>query len=176
MRRLPVSKTEITDEWLRSLSSNRKGEMGEGIAKTHLRSVVEERPQVLFPVFESVSPSSIYTQVRHRRHFTYEDVQQDGSTERIQWQADLTIRLSNLYSDSGSEISRTVALEVKTGQYAELKRDQQKVMGIVNETDDYLVLRANVRFDVDSVAEIQYAMLEPAPSTKAGYRLNSYDL
>lgn len=171
-----MSKAEITEEWFSSLSSNRKGEIGEGIAKTHLRSVVEKRPQVLFPAFESVSPSSIYTQVRHRRHFTYEDVQRDGSIERIQWQADLTIRLSNPYSDVDREVSRTVALEVKTGQYAQLERDQQKVMGIVNETDDYLVLRANVRFDADSVAEIQYATLEPAPSTKAGYRLISFDL
>ncbi|WP_256392871.1 hypothetical protein [Natronoarchaeum rubrum] len=150
--------------------------MGEGVAKTHLRSVVEERLQVLFPAFESGTPSSIYTQVRHRRHFTYEDIQQDGSTERIQWQADLTIRLSNLYSDADREVSRTVALEVKTGQYAQLERDQQKVMGIVNENDDYLILRANVRFDAESVAEIQYAQLEPAPSTKAGHRLSSYDL
>jgi hypothetical protein len=171
-----MSNADITDEWFRSLSSNRKGEMGEGITKTHLRSVVEERPQVFFPVFESVSPSSIHTQVRHRRHFTYEDVQHDESTERIQWQADLMIQLSNLYSDSDREVSRTIALEIKTGQYAELERDQQKVMGIVNETDDYLVLRANVRFDVDSIAEIQYATLEPAPSTKAGYRLSSYEL
>jgi hypothetical protein len=171
-----MNKAEISEEWFSSLSSNRKGEMGEGIAKTHLCSVVEERPHIMFPAFESVSPSSIYTQVRHRRHFTYEDVEQDGSTERIQWQADLTIRLSNLYSDSDREVSRTIALEVKTGQYAQLERDQRKIMGIVNESDDNLVLRANVRFDSDSVAEIQYSTLEPAPSTNAGYRLSSYDL
>lgn len=171
-----MSKIKIAEEWFRSLSSNRKGEMGEGLAKTHIRSIVEQRPHLLFPVFESVTPSSIYTQVRHRRNFTFEDIQQDGATERIQWQADLTIRLSNLYSDSDHEVSRTLALEVKTGQYAQLERDQQKVMGIVNENDDYLVLRANVRFDADFVAEIKYSTLKPDPSTKAGYRLASIDL
>jgi hypothetical protein len=63
-------------------------------------------------------PSSIYTQVHHRRNFTFDDIQQDRTTERIQWQADLTIKLCTMYSHADREVSRTLALEVKTGQYA----------------------------------------------------------
>ncbi len=74
-----MSKAEVTEEWFSSLSSTGR-ESWEGIAKTHLRSIVEERPEILFPAFELVSPSSIYTQVRHRRHFTYEDIQQTRLT------------------------------------------------------------------------------------------------
>lgn len=171
-----MNKVNITDDWFRTLSSNRKGEFGEAIAKTHLRSIVKERPHEVFCEFHSIDPSSLYTQVRHRRHFTFRDVDEKGNTERIQWQADLTIRVSNLYGDIDPEIERTVALEVKTGQYAKLERDQQKVMDILNENEENLVLRANVRLDGDSIAEIQYSTLEPDASTKAGYRLVPYDL
>jgi len=80
-----VGKVEITDEWFPELSSNRKGDIGEGIVKTHLRSLLDTRPQVLFPVFQSVDPSSMYTQVRHYRRFTYEDIKTDGEIDRIQW-------------------------------------------------------------------------------------------
>jgi hypothetical protein len=98
--------------------------MCEGIAKTHLRSVVEEYPQALFSAPESVRLLSVYTQVRHRRHLMCDGAQQDGSIERIQWRASLTIRLSKFYSDSDREVSRTVALNMKTEQYAQLERDQ----------------------------------------------------
>lgn len=88
----------------------------------------------------------------------------------------MTIKLSNIYGDTGPEIERTVALEVKTGQYAKLERDQQKVMGILNENEEMLVLRANVQLDGDPIAEIEYATLEADASTKAGYRLVPYEI
>jgi len=85
------------------------------------------------------------------------------------------IQLST-YSEDNPQLGRTLALEVKTGKYAELERDQRRVMGLVNENENHLVLRANVRFDVNSIAEIGYSTLEPDSSTKAGYRLTPVDI
>ena len=171
-----MSSFELTDDWFHTLSANRKGEMGEALAKTHLRSIIEERPGDLFPAFEPVSPSSIYTQVRHYRRFTFEEVHEDGQTTRYQWQADLTIRLSSLYSDTHPDISRTVALEVKTGEYASLEANQRRVMGLLNESDDILVLHVRVRFDRAPLAELRYSTLESDPNTNAGFRLVDYEL
>ncbi|SDN15161.1 hypothetical protein SAMN04487949_3504 [Halogranum gelatinilyticum] len=170
-----MSKIELTDDWARTLSSNRKGDFGEAIAKTHIQSVVEECPHELFPEYGDID-SSLYTQARHRHHFTFREADESGKIERIQWQADLTIKLINIYEDSAPEMERNVALEVKTGQYAKLERDQKKVMGILNEDEETLVLRANVRLDGDSIAEIQYSTLKPDASTKAGYRLIPFNL
>jgi len=149
--------------------------MGEGFAKTHPQSIVEVRPQVLFPTFESVDSESTYTQVRHRSRFTYADLRDDNRIERIGWQADLTIRLRP-YMERGPDVTRTVAFEVKTGQYASAERNQRRVMRIVSEKEDHLVLRATVRFDGDPVAEIRYSTPELASSTNAGYRFVPYDL
>lgn len=171
-----MSHVGLPDDWIRELPSGRKGEMGEAFAKTHLRAIADERPEDLFPAFESVAPPSLYTQVRHRRHFTYRDVRDDGDVERIPWEADFTIRLHNLYSDTETRITRTVALEVKTGQYAELGHNQKRVMGMLNKNDEYLVLRAKVRFDGDALARIQYSTLVQDADTKAGYRLQPFDI
>lgn len=169
-----MSRFKIKSDWLRQLPPNRKGDMGECFVKTHLLSKAREKKTLFFPEFGENGSSVVKHQLRHNERYSFEDIEGEEDVNSIYWYSDFTI---TLYSGTkNKDMRRWIAVEVKTGEYADFERNQKRVMGLLNENEDYLVLRAKVHFNSEPVAEIRYSTLEPFEGANAGYRFTGYDM
>jgi hypothetical protein len=162
---------KLNNKWLRELDAKNKGELGEAIVETHLRSILRSAPERFV---RSIEPTSIENlRVRRSTITSYNITSSEQNTDVETWTPDVSLMIE-IYGPS-SEM-RTVLTEVKTGQYAELKDNQKKVMGAVNKRKNILVLRASIKLDSDEFVDIKYSTIKSDSDAKTGYRLLPFEL
>lgn len=169
-----TQRIHLDNEWLDDLSAKYKGQLGEDIVRTHLHSAISNEPQRFFASLESVSKKSLKV-TPHSSVTSYNIVSDDGESDLLTWTPDVSFGITT-YSSDNDEYLRVILTEVKTGQYAELKENQKKVVGILNNKDNTLVLRANVFLTQENFVELQYSTLEQSSRTNTGYRLTPLTL
>lgn len=170
-----MTTVHLDSDWPTTLGANSKGVLGEGLVETHLWSIIRDEPGRLLPTFDGFRAGELYTRLRHIRRYIYEIVNEDGSIDRISWNADLAYTLSNLNGAGSGGTSRKLVLEVKTGKYAEVERNQKRVMGLLNENDEHLVLLATVVFNSEPPVDIRYQTLEKDGETSSWYGFSVLD-
>jgi len=160
----------LNNEWLSGLSAKNKGELGEAIVETHLRSTLDTAPERFFPSLNLASNDTV--SVSRSSVTSYNITSEDNSDVNI-WTPDVSLVFKSYGSSSQT---KRLLTEVKTGKYAELKDNQKQVMGVLNSRENKLVLRANVKLESEEFVDIQYSTVEPHPDTKIGYRLSPFTL
>ena len=162
---------KLNNKWLRELDAKNKGELGEAIVETHLRSILRSAPERFV---HSTEPTSIENlRVRRSTITSYNITSSEQNTDVETWTPDVSLMIE-IYGPSSEML--TILTEVKTGQYAELKENQKKVMGVINKRKNILVLRSSIKLDSDEFVDINYSTIKSDSDAKTGYRLIPFEL
>lgn len=159
----------LNNKWLRELDAKNKGELGEAIVETHLRSTLSSAPEQVFASIEVDSIEKLH--VSRSSITSYNLISGKEDMDLNTWTPDVSLVVESYGSVFETQI---VLTEVKTGQYAELKDNQKQVMGAINNRANTLVLRASVTLDSEEFADIQYSTVESDSDAKTGYRLSPF--
>lgn len=160
---------------INTLDSNSKGFLGVGIVKSHLSSILPEHAAIFHPIFKEYPSDCLNCQVRHYRGYNFAVLENGELTDSINWESDLRYRI---WTQASSEtfLERNIMVEVKTGPYAEVERNQKKVMGLLNEQEENRVLMARVNFEEDAGITIQYQTLIENDSARSGFGFKQFEL
>lgn len=127
---MPATVRELEYTWLTELGTNEKGEIGEKLAELYLKPQIRETFDI--------------SRVRVHYDLTFHSnvVDKQGNHNHYRWRADLVFE--------NYQIEQKIIVEVKTGEYAKLERNQRTVMERLARNQDHRILRCNVELEKSS--------------------------
>lgn len=145
--------------WFQSLRPNQKGAIGETVAECYVKSILRTHPDRLFPV-NDIEQLRLHIMTHYDVPVYVHEADEDGEIESEQWDVD---RKLVVWPRGHYERQKTVLMEVKTGEYAELERRQEPVMKRLARNPANIVVKCNVTFDAESMT---LAFSELTPTAK----------
>lgn len=139
---MPSTEIELGYDWFTDLDVNERGALGEAFAKIYLKRRLNECYDHVCDDLNVVGVRSPY----HDVTFHANPVDEDGTHEHLRWSADLVFHLTT--TRSVKQVPK-ILVEVKTGEYAELERNQRTVMERLSQQSLHVVLRCEVAIRED---------------------------